>query len=66
MIHTQCLNEDPEERIKALEHINENFSLLPDKQQAWNDLHRLASDEDSRVRYWAASALCSAFSDAPD
>ena len=23
---------------------------MPDKQQAWNDLHRLTSDEDSDVR----------------
>ncbi|AKB47449.1 hypothetical protein MSKOL_1672 [Methanosarcina sp. Kolksee] len=39
---------------------------MPDKQQAWNDLHRLTNDEDSDVRSSAAEALCSAFSQVPD
>ena len=30
---------------------------MPDKQQAWNDLHRLANDQDSSVRSRAAEAL---------
>ena len=42
------------------------FSQVPDKQQAWNDLHRLTNDEDSYVRSKAAYALGSAFSQVPD
>ncbi|HII92709.1 MAG TPA: hypothetical protein HA262_11255, partial [Methanosarcina sp.] len=37
-----------------------------DKQQAWNDLHRLINDENSRVRSQTASALGSVFSQVPD
>lgn len=40
--------------------------MIPDKQQAWDDLHRLTSDEDSDVRFSAAKALGSAFSQVPD
>ena len=39
---------------------------MPDKQQAWNDLHRLTNDESSGVRASAASALGDAFSEVPD
>ncbi len=39
---------------------------MPDKQQTWNDLHKLTNDEDHSVRYSAAEALGSAFSQAPD
>ena len=42
------------------------FLNVPDKQQAWNDLHKLTNDEDSYVRSNAASALGSAFSHVPD
>ena len=37
-----------------------------DKQQAWNDLHRLTTDENSDVRSKAAYSLGSAFSHVPD
>ena len=50
-IHTKCLSEDPKERIKALKQLDNYFSIMPDKQQAWNDLHKLTSDEDSNVRH---------------
>lgn len=50
----------------ALNQLRDNFSSLPDKQQVWNDLHRLANDEDISVRYNAISALGSAFSQVPD
>ena len=33
------------------------FSQVPDKQQAWNDLHRLTNDEDSYVRTYANHSL---------
>ncbi len=39
---------------------------MPDKQQAWNDLHRLTNDEDESVRSNATFALGSAFSLVPD
>ena len=65
-IHNQCLSDDPKERIHALEQLKNFFSSMPDKQQAWNDLHRLTNDEDSYVRSRAAYALGSAFSQVPD
>ena len=65
-IHNQCLSEDPEERIKAVEQFKFYFSLLSDKEQAWNDLIRLTTDEDIGVRSGAASALGPAFPKVPD
>lgn len=65
-IHNQCLSEDPEERIKALEQLEDYFSLLPDKEQAWNYLHRLTNDEDIGVRYRVASALDCVFPEVSD
>ena len=65
-IHSQCLNNDPKERIDALRLFREFFSSLLDKQQAWNDLHILINDESTSVRYSAASALDFAFSHLPD
>ncbi|WP_156158796.1 hypothetical protein [Methanosarcina siciliae] len=44
-IHCQCFSEDPEERIKALNQLNQNFSHISKKQQAWNDLIELANSE---------------------
>jgi HEAT repeat protein len=60
IIHNLCLSEDPEERIKALEQLKENFSLLPNKQQAWDDLHRLTNDKDSSVRSSVVATIGSA------
>ncbi len=42
------------------------FSQVSNKQLAWNELVKLASDEDSSVRYQATNALGSAFSQVPD
>ncbi|MCD4800619.1 MAG: HEAT repeat domain-containing protein, partial [Methanococcoides sp.] len=42
------------------------FSHIPDKQQAWDDLHRLTEDSDNGVRWGTAYALGSAFSHIPD
>ena len=42
------------------------FSELPDKHQAWLDLHRLTQDEKSDVRRDAAFALGFAFDQIPD
>jgi len=66
-IHKQCLSKNPEERIKALNQLSDNFPSLPDKQQAWNDLIKLTNDEDSWVRREAVSTLLgSAFPCVPD
>ena len=64
-IHNQCFSADPKKRILALDQLK-YFSSISDKQQAWNDLHRLANDEDGNVRYRAAKALGSVFSEVPD
>ena len=37
-------------RYQCCEALGSAFSHIPDKEQAWNDLHRLTSDEDSDVR----------------
>ncbi|MGI5992384.1 MAG: HEAT repeat domain-containing protein [Methanosarcina sp.] len=65
-IHNQCLSDDPEERREALEQLKNFFSFLPDKQSAWNDLHRLTKDEHWLVRSRAAGALGSAFTHVPE
>jgi hypothetical protein len=52
-IHKQCFSEDPEQRIKALESLKYSFPLLPDKQQAWNDLIKLFFDRKSDV-HWSS------------
>ena len=64
-IHKHCLSDDPIERYEALNQLKDNFSQLPDKQQAWNDLHKLTNDQDSYVRRKAAFALGSIFSKVP-
>ena len=46
--------------------IGSAFSDLPDKNQAWSDLHLLALDEDSFIRMSAVEAMGSAFSELPD
>jgi FOG: HEAT repeat len=65
-IHNQCLSKDSKERRHALGELNNLFSLIPDKQQAWNDLHRLTNDENSEVRSMVAEALGSVYSQVPD
>ncbi len=65
-IHNQCFKKDPGERIKALEKLNDNFSSLPNKQQAWEDLHRLNTDRNRNVRYRATETLYYTFSHLPD
>jgi HEAT repeat protein len=56
-IYDQCLSEDPEERLEALEQLEASFSLLPDREQAWNYLHRLTNDEDIGVKCAAISFI---------
>ena len=42
-IHNKCLSKNPKDRIKALNQLRNNFSSLPDKQKAWNDLIKLTT-----------------------
>ncbi|HII94019.1 MAG TPA: HEAT repeat domain-containing protein, partial [Methanosarcina sp.] len=65
-IHNQCLSDNLEERKHALEQLEEFFDLMPDKEQAWNGLHRLINDEYLSVRSSAFHALSSVFSQVPD
>jgi HEAT repeat protein len=65
-IYDQCLSEDPEERIEALEQLEACFSLILDRKQAWIYLHRLTNDEDIGVRCRAASAIDCVFSEISD
>jgi HEAT repeat protein len=60
-IHRMARSEDRKKRREAAEQLRENFAHLPDKKQAWDDLHRLTSDTDSDVRWGAISALDGAF-----
>ncbi len=53
-------------RFWAANALGAAFSNVPDKESAWQDLHRLTGDEDSDVRFWAANALGAAFSNVPD
>jgi len=65
-VHNQCLSKDPEERIKRLAQFRRNFSLMANKEHAWNDLHRLTNDKNSYIRHLATFALGSVFSYVPD
>jgi HEAT repeat protein len=52
-------------RANAASYIGSAYSNMPDKQKAWEDLHRLTIDGDRDVRANAVSAIGSAFSDIP-
>ncbi len=53
-------------RWRAAEALGAAFGHVPDKDQAWKDLHRLTQDEDSYVRRRAAKALGVVFRHVPD
>jgi len=65
-IHNQLYSNNPRERIKALKQIRYNFSLLSDKQQAWNDLIQLINDQIYDIKYGAVSTLYFVFFQLPD
>lgn len=56
-IHRKVVSSEVEERREAAEQLLDKFAELPDKKQVWDDLRRLAQDEDSSVRMYAASIL---------
>ena len=65
-IHRKSLSDNIEDRREAAIQLRTSFANLPDKECAWQDLHRLTDDEDGYVRSWAAYALGAPFSAVPD
>jgi HEAT repeat protein len=65
-IHRNVVNVEVEKRKDAVSQLDSNFAILPDKKQAWEDLHRLTRDKDWYVRKRAAKALGNAFQQIPD
>ena len=67
-IHGLALSEDVGKRIRALEKLKDNLSILPDesKKQAWDDLIRLTQDKYGYVRNGAADYLGTCYSHLPD
>jgi len=64
-IHRKSMS-NSKERREAAKQLYINFTDLPDKEQAWQDLIRLTQDKDSSVRWDAAEALGTAFPNVPD
>ena len=56
-IHRKALSDYVEKRQDAAWLLRDNFADLPDKDAAWEDLHRLTGDEDSYVRAFANHSL---------
>ena len=65
-IHRKAISSEIKERIEAVGQLLNNFAVLPNKEQAWNDLIRLTQDEDSYVQWNASEALGPAFPHIPD
>ena len=59
-------DENRDVRKRATDALGQAFSQVPDKTQAWQDLHRLTQDGDSSVRGHAASALGKVFIEVTD
>ncbi len=58
-------NKDVEERKKTAEELKNNFAILPEKKQAWDDLHRLTQDKEYSIRSSAVYALGTCYSHLP-
>ena len=65
-IHRKAMSGKIGERRDAVWQLRINFAILPDKEQAWKDLHRLTHDEDDFVRSGVADAFGTAFPHIPD
>ena len=65
-IHEKSISKKNKDRRDAIKLLVTHFSSLPDKDQAWQDLHKLTQDEGTEVRLLAALALGAAFSQVPD
>jgi len=59
-------SEDVEERREAAYELYSNFTVLLDKKQAWEDLHRLTYDGEDVVRLDAGYAIVGIFTIVPD
>ncbi|MGV8127224.1 MAG: HEAT repeat domain-containing protein [Methanothrix sp.] len=60
-IHKRASSRKAEERRSAARNLGSAFALLPDKEQGWQDLLKLAQDQDERVRHLGAMYLKFAF-----
>ncbi|MEA1864927.1 MAG: hypothetical protein U9N46_06995 [Euryarchaeota archaeon] len=65
-IHRKAVSGETEERREAVKQLLSDFADIPDKEEAWNDLHRLTQAESWGVRRDAAYALGSVFPHIPD
>jgi len=65
-IHKKCISKYAGERLDAVSALETVFSHIPDKAQAWLDLHNLTQDKYRGVRLRAAGALGTVFSQIPD
>jgi len=66
-IHEMAASRKAEDRKRAANFLGRNgFPLLPDKDQGWQDLIRLARDQDYPVRWYAVEALGTSFALLPD
>ena len=65
-IHEKAQSSFSKERLEAVEYINNNINDFDDIKNVWEDLHRLAQDEDKSVRWSAANALGWAFAFVPE
>ena len=65
-IHRKAISSEIKERREAVGQLRNSFAVLLDKEQAWEDLHRLTQDEDWNVRWGAAGALGTAFPHVPE
>ena len=60
-IHKMVQSKNIEKHREAVDQFKTKFVFLPNKAQAWQDLHHLTQDDDIYVRSHAADALGSAF-----
>ena len=65
-IHRKVMGSEIRERREAVGQLRNSFAVLPDKEQAWDDLHQLTRDGDYGVRWLATRALGTAFPHIPD
>jgi HEAT repeat protein len=65
-IHAMASSKMAEDRKKAADALGSAFVLLPDENQGWHDLHRLAQDHDSYVQWVVDEVLGPAFALLPD
>lgn len=65
-IHNKFISGDFEESKIAVNQLKEYFEKLPNKKQAWEDLYRLASDENRVLKWMAVTVLEIIFQHVPE